>query len=93
MARSIAPPDRPTSLRTGCTSLRRVWTGLLVFYAVALALNATALHRNNERLPFGPVRTLWTSLSAPVARATEALGLDQPRAWLRRRLGAPLNAP
>ena len=72
--------------------LGRVWTGLLVFYTLALALNAASLHRNNEILPYGPVRSFWVAASAPVARACAALGLDQPRAFLARTLGKTVNA-
>lgn len=74
-------------------SLKRVCTGLLVFYGVALAFNAGALHANNVRLPYGPSRSFWMTLSAPVAQVFAALRFDRPRAWLEQRLGGPLNAP
>ncbi len=74
-------------------SLKRVCTGLLVFYGVALAINAGSLHANNVRLPYGPARSFWMTLSAPVAQAFATLRFDRPRAWLEQRLGAPLNAP
>jgi hypothetical protein len=62
-----------------------------VFYALALALNAVSLHRNNEHLPYGPVRSFWVAASAPVARLAGALGLDRPREFLARTAGAALN--
>lgn len=71
--------------------LARAWRGLLVFYALALALNAVSLHRNNEHMPYGPVRSFWVAVSAPAARLAEALGLDRPRELLARTAGAALN--
>jgi hypothetical protein len=71
--------------------LTRVWRGLLVFYALALALNAVSLHRNNEYLPYGPVRTFWVAVSAPVARLAAAAGFERPREFLARTAGAALN--
>lgn len=80
----------PKSAPVG-VSVRRVWVGLLVFYAVALALNGVCLLHNNERLPYGPVRSFWVATSTPVAKVCEALGLDRPRAFLERTVGAALN--
>ncbi len=71
--------------------VRNVRTGLLVFYALALALNGISLHQNNERLPYGPVRSFWVAASAPVAKACAALGLDRPRDVLARTVGKALN--
>ena len=71
--------------------LAAVWRGLLVFYALALALNAGSLHRNNEHMPYGPVRSFWVAVSAPVAKGCGALGFDRPRAVLERTAGAALN--
>jgi hypothetical protein len=72
-------------------SVRKVRTGLLVFYALALALNGVSLHRNNERLPYGPVRSFWVAASAPVAKGCAALGFDRPRDVLARTAGKALN--
>ena len=71
--------------------LGKAWRGLLAFYAVALALNAVPLHRNNERMPYGAVRSFWVAASAPAARVCRAMGLDGPRAFLERTAGAALN--
>ncbi|NLG35464.1 MAG: hypothetical protein GX548_08945 [Lentisphaerae bacterium] len=78
-----------TAARTVCVG--QAWTGLLVFYAVAWMLNAAALHRNNEHLPFGPVRTFWVTVSEPAARMSTALGLDRIREGLARTAGAAVN--
>ena len=72
-------------------SLRRTWAGLLAFYALALALNATSLHRNNEHMPYGTLRSFWVAVSAPAARVASACGLNRPRALLAETLGAALN--
>lgn len=77
--------------RPGTVPLRKAWTGLLVFYGVALALNAASLHRNNEILPYGPVRSFWLAASGPVAQAAAALRLDRPREYLARTLGRAVN--
>ena len=71
--------------------LAAVWRGLLAFYALALALNAVPLHRNNERMPYGAARSFWVAASGPVAKACGAWGLDRPRAFLERTAGAALN--
>jgi hypothetical protein len=71
--------------------LGRVWTGLLVFYGVALLLNAASLHLNNQRLPYGPVRSFWVSVSAPVARLSERAGFHRLRDGLAETAGAALN--
>lgn len=81
----------PSSSPKSGTALARVWVGLLVFYLLALALNASALHRNNERLPYGPVRSLWVTVTAPLAAAAERLHWDRPRATLEDTVGAALN--
>lgn len=78
------------SPRTG-VPLAKAWYGLGVFYLVALALNAASLHRNNEHMPYGEVRSFWVSVSAPVRGATVALGLDRPREFLARTVGTALN--
>ncbi len=75
----------------GAVPLRRAWAGLLVFYGVALALNAAALHRNNAALPYGPARSFWMALSGPAAWAAEAARLDRPREFLARTAGRILN--
>ena len=71
--------------------LTHAWTALLVFYVVALALNAAALHRNNERLPYGPVRSFWVAVFAPFCAVFQALHADRPRAVLEKTVGASLN--
>ncbi len=73
------------------TSLARVWRGLLVFYALALALNGVALHGNNEKLPYGPVRSFWVAVSAPVGHACSALKLDALRSWVAGTVGSAVN--
>ena len=83
--------DAPVKLPPGHVSLGSVWRGLLVFYALALALNAASLHRNNEQMPYGPVRSFWVSVSRPVAGECAALRLDRPREWLSRNAGDALN--
>ena len=72
-------------------SLARVWTGLLAFYALALALNMASLHRNNEHMPYGKVRAFWVAVSAPLARVATAQGWDRPRNYLAGTVGAALN--
>jgi len=71
--------------------LKKVGGGVVLFYAVALALNGAALHRNNEIMPYGPVRTFWLAASGPVANICTALHFDHPRAWLARTAGKALN--
>ena len=72
-------------------SLKQAWAGLLVFYVVALGLNAVSLHQNNERMPYGGVRTFWMAVSGPVAKASEAAGLERFRGWVAERWGEELN--
>ena len=74
-----------------CLPLGRVWRGVLVFYACALLLNASSLHDGSQLLPFGRARRFWMQVSAPIARVAGKAGLDVPRNWLRKQLGAPLN--
>ena len=78
------------TVQTG-VPLAKVVRGLLVFYGVALALNAASLHRNNEHLPYGPVRSFWVAVSGPVARTAVALRLDRPREWVAGTVGKALN--
>ena len=73
------------------TTWKKTWIGVVLFYALALALNATALHRNNEIIPYGPVRSFWLAASGPVARVCTALRFDRPRAWLAHTAGRALN--
>ena len=91
MNRAMDQKTGASGLPESAMPLPRVWRGLLVFYALALALNAGSLHRNNEQLPYGPVRSFWVGGSAPVARAAATLGLDRPRDLLAGTLGAVLN--
>jgi hypothetical protein len=71
--------------------LKKAWGGVVLFYAVALALNAAALHRNNEILSYGPVRSFWLAVSGPAAKTCAALGFDRPRAFWTRTAGKALN--
>ena len=71
--------------------LVKVIRGLLVFYLMALALNAASLHRNNEHLPYGPIRSFWVAVSAPIARGTVSLQLNRPREWVADTVGKALN--
>lgn len=75
------------------TSLGHAWRGLVVFYLVAFALNAVSLHRNNEHMPYGPVRTFWVSASAPFASAASQMHLDGARNWMAGTWGKFLNKP
>ena len=72
-------------------SIGHAWRGILLFYSIAFALNAVSLHQNNERLPYGPVRSFWVAVSSPFARAASAMGLDGARNWMAATWGAPLN--
>ncbi|MBP7275858.1 MAG: hypothetical protein KBA51_06625 [Kiritimatiellae bacterium] len=83
--------EKPGARNAGWVSLRRVRIGLLAFYLLVFALNAASLHRNNEHMPFGPLRTFWISISRPFARACVVLGLDRPRDWVSRTAGSALN--
>lgn len=91
MSKNMKTPTADLGLRMPTWPLGRVWKGLLVFYVLALALNAASLQRNNEQMPYGPVRTFWVAVSTPVARVATALGLDRPRAILTRTVGDTLN--
>ena len=71
--------------------LKTAWGGVVLFYALALALNGAALHRNNEILPYGPVRSFWLAASGPVAKACTALRFDRPRTWLAQTAGQALK--
>ncbi|NCA82208.1 MAG: hypothetical protein EOM72_05625 [Opitutae bacterium] len=83
--------DSSGESRAAAVPLRRARGGLLAFYALVLALNAGSLHRNNEIMPYGPVRSFWLAASGPVAAACAALKLDRPRAFLARTAGKALN--
>ena len=91
MSQNLKDPASGLSPRMPTWPLGRVWKGLLAFYLLALALNAVSLQRNNEQMPYGPVRSFWVAVSAPVARAAAAVGLDRPRAALTRTVGDVLN--
>ena len=78
------------TVQTG-VPLAKVVRGLVVFYVIALALNATSLHRNNEHLPYGPVRSFWVAVSAPISQAALFLHVDRPREWVANTVGAALN--
>lgn len=80
-------------LRDGAAgrSLGEVRLGLVVFYVAALALNAVWLHRNNERMPYGPLRTFWVAVSAPAAGWAQRAGLDRFRDGVAGTLGQALN--
>ena len=80
-----------TDMNSTGVPLAKVGRGLLVFYLLALALNAASLHRNNEHMPYGSVRSFWVAVSAPLARAAVSLGLDRPREQVARTAGAALN--
>lgn len=86
-------PQPPAPLPEGTTTVRQAWIGLLVFAAVALALNAASLHRTAEHLPYGGKRSALLRLTTPVANAATTAGLQRLRDGLRKHLGAPLNAP
>jgi hypothetical protein len=83
--------SNPTERQSPGFPLRRAWLGLMVFYAVALALNAVSLHRNNEHMPYGPVRSFWVAVSEPIAKVAAAQGWNRPRDALARTAGAALN--
>ncbi len=70
---------------------RTVNRALLAFYALLVALNAVAWHEANERLPYGAARTMWVSVTGPLARVCRAMGLDRPRTFLTETLGSVLN--
>ena len=77
--------------RSAGRPLGEVWRGLVVFYLVALALNAVSLHRNNERMPYGPIRTFWVAVSAPAAGWAQRAGLERFRDGVAGTLGKALN--
>ncbi len=61
--------------------MRKPFAFLLPFLAAMLLLNADALHREADLLPFDhPVRAAALRVLAPVRRRTTALRLDRPRA-------------
>ncbi len=82
--------ERNEPPRSGMT-LKKAWCGIWVFYLLALALNAASLHRNNEHMPYGPVRSFWVAVSAPIRAAAVALGADRPREGVARTVGKALN--
>ena len=63
---------------------------VLPFLAAMLLLNAQALRRGADNLPFdSPVRAPALRALAPLCRLVHALRIDRPRAWaeaLERRL-------
>lgn len=61
--------------------LRSCVAGVLVFYLLAGALNGHALHESASRREFGPARTAWMTLTAPLSRISRATGLYRFRAW------------
>jgi hypothetical protein len=73
--------------------LRKAFHAIIVFYIIALALNIAEMHAAIERQPFGPARTFWLTITTPIASGARTLRLDQPRAYLRRQLGAKINTP
>ena len=52
-----------------------------IFYAIALLLNAQALERQADLLPYGPGRTVAVAILWPVARVA-AWGPGCVRAWV-----------
>ncbi|NLB65234.1 MAG: hypothetical protein GX803_02035 [Lentisphaerae bacterium] len=87
--RQAIAPD-PRSPHT-TLPLRTTWRGLLIFYVLALALNASSLHGNNENMPYGAVRSFRLTISSPIHRATHRWQLDRPREFLNATLGGILN--
>ena len=83
--------NNPHEEKTSGMPVRRTVIGVIVFYALVLALNAVALHESIERQPYGPARTFWLSVTGPPASASRALRLDRPRAYVRKTLGASIN--
>lgn len=65
---------------------RRVHAGVLLFYVLALLLNAEALHERARLLPFGRGRDLAVAVSRPVDRLARALRLHHPRRWIERQV-------
>ena len=81
--------DTPVAIRPAPIDARRPWrwtTGTIAVAALTLAaVNAPAVGGWFDELTPGP---LSEPLRAPIAgwtAATDRLGLDVPRAWLRRR--------
>jgi hypothetical protein len=61
--------------------MRKPFAFLLPLLAAMFLLNADALHREADLLPFDhPVRAAALRILAPVRRLTGALFLDRPRA-------------
>ena len=73
-------PDSPSSTAATETPKARLPALLLPFLAAMLLLNAHALRREAELLPFdAPVRAPALKALAPLCRATTFLFLDVPR--------------
>ena len=75
----------------GGVPLAKAAASVFVFYALALALNGTQLHRNNELLPYGGVRTFWVKVTTPINTVCSRLHLDAPRHYMQSHWGARLN--
>lgn len=70
----------------------RLVVTVTVFYLLLVALNAEALHLAVERMPYGAARSFWVRITGPVSHVCGRLYLTYPRAFLRRTLGARINA-
>lgn len=61
---------------------REVIKAMAVFYLFALLMNADALYRNAERMPYGNAHNVAVSMTRPVANFAGSVGLT----WLRTQI-------
>jgi len=69
--------------RRGC-SAGHVARAVAVCYLAVTLLNAGALQRSVERLPYGPARTLGLRMTGPLLAFSRALGLTALRTAVER---------
>ena len=70
--------ERRAEAGTG-VPFRSAVLAVLTFYVLAGALNGRHLHEGASRREFGPSRTFWMTLTAPLDRISRTVGLDRFR--------------
>lgn len=66
--------ERRAASATGL-AFRQVLLSVMIFYVVAGALNGHHLHEAASRRAYGPGRTFWMTVTAPLDRISQAAGL------------------
>ena len=81
-----AGQERGEPVRPGGCTWQRTAAAVVVFYCSAALLNAGALLREAQRLPYGNWRSVCVAMAEPLARAAGAVRLTVLRDGLEEAL-------